>query len=202
MVDYNSFLKEQLGIVKNEKREQRRIEQYNNASVEYNEFDRLAFLHKAYINFITEFYPKWFEEMIKFYRNAIFEEGIENFMFNAIFYLDENDANNMAHAGCKYKTLKHFSRSDRPDMVYVSAGNTEYWNMLENFFIRNNLLVDSYTATKSLCVMGSFEQLRDAYYNEMQALPLYQKLNEELEMYDGANLENEIIIPNLKKTKK
>ena len=46
--------------------------------------------------------------------------------------------------------------------------------------------------------MGSFGQLRDAYYNEMQALPLYQKLNEELEMYDGANLENEITIPKKK----
>lgn len=178
MINYDNFLKEQLSIVEEKKRSQYRLEQLKNASNEYEEFDRLETLYSAYIEFISNFYPKWLEDMIEFYREDIFEEGTDNYMFNAILV----NGNNKTRAKCTYS-------DENPNFIEVNASNTEFWDMLENFFIRNKLLVQTkkIDSEKRMYIKGTFEQLKNACYIEIQALPLYKELNDDLEMYDGAN---------------
>ena len=177
MFNFDKILDEQMAVAAKEKVQG----QYEDALKEAIEFDKLVAFHGVYIGFISEFYPEWFSGMIASFRDDISKQGVDNFLFSARFVANTCETENglPKKIGCEVDPLCI-------SKVKVTGRDTEFWNMLENFFIRNGLLVD----TSGFCGMkigGTFKQFRDAYYNEMQALPFYEKLNDELYIYDGAN---------------
>lgn len=178
MVNFDKVMKNQLDIASIEKRKQ----QYTMAMYEEREFDTLNTYYKIYyLEFIMKFYPKWLEDMIKDCRDEILDSGIDNFKFVAEFR--ESGCENPLKAGCVY--LSNFS----PKTVLIKGYNTEFGNMLENFFVRNSLLEEKkeFGLTKGMYIVGTFKQLKDAYYNEMQAFPMYEEFERTLDMYDGSN---------------